>query len=201
MTQSIMDKIEQRITHAKEGAIFLTHDFTDVTNITTARKSLGRLVEKNIIRRVTDGIYEKPRYSRLLKEYIPANPDAIAYALAEHFHWNIAPSGEVALNRLGLSTQVPTVWVYVSDGPYRTYEFDGIQILFKHRTNRSISKMSSITIMVIEALNTLGKEHVNEETIQILKTKLSKKDKKLLLKEAGNTSEWIYEVIRKVGND
>ena len=64
--------------------------------------------EKNI-RRIMDGVYEKSIYSKLLKEYIPANPDAVAYAIARSFRWTIAPCGDVALNKLGLSTQVPVV--------------------------------------------------------------------------------------------
>ncbi|HOO79645.1 MAG TPA: hypothetical protein PLZ77_02950 [Lachnospiraceae bacterium] len=47
-----------------------------------------------------DGVYEKPVYSKLLKEYIPANSDAIAYAIARSFHWTIASCEDVALKTL-----------------------------------------------------------------------------------------------------
>ena len=35
-------------------------------------------MEENCIRRIINGVYEKPIYSNLLQEYIPANPDAVA---------------------------------------------------------------------------------------------------------------------------
>ena len=58
--------------------------------------------------------------------------------------------------------------------------------------------MSSISIMVVEALKTLGQNNTNETTITILKNRLSKEDKECLLKETMDSSAWIYETIRRV---
>ena len=88
----------------------------------------------------------------MLKEYVPANPERVAYAIARGFHWTIAPCGDVALNKLGLSTQVPVVWSYISDGPYRKFSWDNITLSFKHRANREISFMSETTSLVVEAV-------------------------------------------------
>ena len=198
MKNSIMDTIKNRIESAKEGTIFVTSDFLDLANKTTVRQCLGRLVKANVIRRVMDGVYEKPKYSSSLNEFISTDPDLIAKTIANIYHWTISPSDDVALNKLGLSTQEPTVWSYISDGPYREYTFNGITISFKHRTNRNISKMSDSSSLVIEALRTLGKDQVDDRVINTLKEKLSKKEKDLLLKESLNTSEWIYKTIRKV---
>ena len=145
-----------------------------------------------------DGVYEKPVYSKLLKEYLPANPDTIAYAIARSFHWTIAPCGDVALNKLGLSTQVPVVWSYISDGPYREYSWGNITLSFKHRANREISFMSETTTLVVEALKTLGKERIDDSIILHLKRRLPEAEKKKMLKETTDVSEWIYVVIRKV---
>ena len=176
----------------------MTSDFTDIATATTVRKCLGRQVEEKNIRRILDGVYEKLIYSKLLKEYITANPDAIAYAIARSFLWTIAPCGDVALNKLGLSTQVPVVWSYISDGPYRKFSWDNITLSFKHRANREISFMSETTILVVEALKTLGKERVNDGIILGLRNRLPKEEKKKMLEEATGVSEWIYAVIRKV---
>ena len=142
MASGIYTEIKKRIELAEPGTVFLTSDFTDIATTTTVRKCLGRQVEEKNIRRIIAGVYEKPVYSELLKEYIPANPDAVAYAIARSFHWTIAPCGDVALNKLGLSTQVPVVWSYISDGPYRKFSWDNITLSFKHRANREISFMS-----------------------------------------------------------
>lgn len=198
MASGIYAEIKKRIELAEQGTVFLTSDFTDIATTTTIRKCLSRQVEEKRIRRIMDGVYEKPVYSNLLKEYIPANPDKIAYAIARSYRWTIAPCGDVALNKLGLSTQVPVVWSYISDGPYRKFSWDNITLSFKHRANREISFMSETTTLVVEALRSLGKERVDDGVISTLKNKLPKEEKEKMLAEATGVSEWIYTVIRKV---
>ncbi len=198
MASGIYTEIKKRIETADEGTVFVTSDFTDIATTTTIRKCLGRQVEEKNIRRILDGVYEKPVYSKLLKEYIPANPNTIAYAIARSFRWTIAPCGDVALNKLGLSTQVPVVWSYISDGPYRKFSWDNITLTFKHRANREISFMSETTTLVIEALKTLGKNRVDDSIILSLRNKFPEAEKKKMLEEATGVSEWIYAVIRKV---
>lgn len=198
MTNSIYAEIKNRIEIAEVGTVFVTSDFTDIATATTVRKCLGRQVEEKNIRRILDGVYEKPTYSKLLKEYIPANPERVAYAIARSFRWTIAPCGDVALNKLGLSTQVPVVWSYISDGPYRKFSWDKITLSFKHRANREISFMSETTTLVVEALKTLGKDRVDDSIILSLRNRLPKAEKKKMLEEATVVSEWIYAVIRKV---
>ena len=100
MANGIYIEIKKRILDAEEGSIFVTSDFTDIATTTTVRKCLGRQVEEKNIRRIIDGVYEKPVYSNLLREYVPANPEKVAYAIARGFHWTIAPCGDVALNKL-----------------------------------------------------------------------------------------------------
>jgi len=198
MANGIYTEIKKRIAMAEEGTVFVTSDFTDIATTTTVRKCLGRQVEEKCIRRILDGVYEKPIYSNFLKEYMPANPETVAYAIARNFRWTIAPCGDVALNKLGLSTQVPAVWSYISDGPYRKFSWNNITISFKHRANREISFMSESTTLVVEALKTLGKERVDDSIILNLKNRLPEVEKGKLLEEATGVSEWIYAVIRKV---
>lgn len=198
MTGSFYDEIKNRIALYEDGDIFFTTDFKEIANLATIRKYLGRQVEEGTIRRVMDGVYEKPRYSKILDEFIPTDPEKVAYALAKKYHWTISPCGDVALNKLGLSTQVPAVWSYVSDGPYREFTWDNIILSFKHKTNREISFMSRISIMVIETIKTLGKDNIDEKTIAILRSRLSREEKTVLLKDATDSASWIFDIVKKV---
>ena len=101
---TIYETIKTRIDQFEPGSVFLTGEFSDVASNSTVRKTLSRLCNTGNIRRVIDGIYEKPRYSEILKEYLPTDPDTVAYAIAKYYRWNIAPSGDIALNKLKLST-------------------------------------------------------------------------------------------------
>lgn len=198
MASKIYDEIKNRIAEYDDGDIFFASDFTDITSLTTARKCLGRQNDESVIRRVMDGVYEKPRFSRILNSFLPTNPEKVAYALARKYHWTISPCGDVAVNKLGLSTQVPVVWTYISDGPYREFEWGNIRISFKHKANREISLMSELSIMVVEAIKTLGKDNVDEKTILSLRNRLTIEEKATLLAETTEVASWVYEIIRKV---
>lgn len=190
--------IRKRIEEAKDGTIFINSDFADIAEAETIRRTLNRLVSKQEIRRLLNGIYEKPKYSTFLQEYVTPDPNEVAQALARNYHWSIAPCGNTALNLLGLSTQVTAVWSYISDGPYRAYDMNLTRIEFKHRTNKEITGLSYITALVIQAFKALGKDNVDETVVDILSAKLSNEDKAAMLREATESTDWIYETIKKI---
>ena len=198
MDNGYMQEIRARILAAEDGAVFVAPDFADIADTATIRQGLKRLYQSGIIRRIIRGIYEKPKYSKLLDEYVAADPDAVAKALARCYHWTIAPCGNTALNLLGLSTQVTAVWSYISDGPYKTYEWNSTKLEFKHRTNKEITGLSYMTSLVIQALKTLGRTNVTPEIIQTLSEKLTEDEKRACLKEATESTDWVYDTIRKM---
>ena len=198
MDSGYTKQIRDRILSAEDGTVFATSDFADITDTATIRQSLKRLVESGTLRRILKGIFEKPKYSNLLQEYVAVDPGAVAKALARSYHWTIAPGGNTALNLLGLSTQVTAVWSYISDGPYKTYEWNTTKLEFKHRTNKEITGLSHITSLVIQALKTLGRANVTQEVIEMLSAKLSDTDKKTMLKEATESTDWVYSTMRQI---
>ena len=195
MANGYMSEIRKRVLDAKDGTVFVTSDFADIADTNTIRQSIFRLVNDGILRRILQGVYEKPKYSRLLNEYVAVNPDAVAKALARSYHWNIAPCGNTALNLLGLSTQVTAVWSYISDGPYKNYEWNFTKLEFKHRTNKEITGLSYMTSLVVQ---TLGQSNVTTNTIQVLSERLSDDEKQACLREATESTDWVYDTIRKI---
>lgn len=198
MANGYMSGIRERVFSAEDGTVFVTSDFADIADTNTIRQSIYRLVNDGTLRRILQGVYEKPKYSKLLEEYVAADPDAVAKALARSYHWTIAPCGNTALNLLGLSTQVTAVWSYISDGPYKTYEWNSTKLEFKHRTNKEITGLSYITSLVIQALKTLGRSNVTSDIIKTLSEKLSDDEKQACLKEASESTDWVYDTIRKI---
>ena len=198
MANGYMSEIRKRVLDAKDGTVFVTSDFADIADTNTIRQSIFRLVNDGILRRILQGVYEKPKYSRLLNEYVAVNPDAVAKALARSYHWSIAPCGNTALNLLGLSTQVTAVCSYISDGPYKNYEWNFTKLEFKHRTNKEITGLSYMTSLVVQALKTLGQSNVTTNTIQVLSERLSDDEKQACLREATESTDWVYDTIRKI---
>lgn len=201
MANGYSRQIQKRIGEAEAGTVFVSSDFADIADTETIRRNLNRLTQSGMLRRILKGVYEKPEYSELLKEYVATDPEAVAKALARSYHWTIAPCGNTALNLLGLSTQVTAIWSYISDGPYKTYEWNSTRLEFKHRTNKEITGLSYMTILVIQALKTLGKTNVTSKTIQALGFRLSNKDKAIMLKEAAESTDWVYDTIRQIAGE
>lgn len=190
--------IKTRITEAPAGTVFTAVDFSDVTQNSRVGVILSRLEEDGLIRRIMRGIYDKPIYNDFIKEYLAPSPPLVAEAIARNFGWTIVPCGDTALNLLGLSTQVPAAWSYVSDGAYKEYTYDNTTIKFKRTTNKEVSKLSYKTALIVQALKALGKENVNEATINRLKKDLTAQEKENLLLEAKASTSWIYEYIKQI---
>lgn len=195
--ESVVKKIES----FEAGTVFIANDFLEIASYERIRNILNRLVKDGTIHRILNGVYYQPKYSELIEEYEAPNVHQVALAIARKYNWTITPSENTALNILGLSTQVPAKWVYLSDGRYVTYSFGGIDIEFKRRSNAEISNMSTITSMVIQAIKAIGKNRISEEQIDVLKNRLSSEEKKALLKEGKTATAWIYEILRKIGEE
>lgn len=184
--------------NSPDGSVFSTVDFADVIENSRVGVILSRLEEDGVIRRVMRGIYDKPVYNDFLKEYIAPSPSLVAEALARNFGWTIVPCGDTALNILGLSTQVPAAWSYVSDGTYKEYTYDNTTIKFKRTTNKEISKLSYKTALIVQALKALGKDNIDDTIINKLKNDLTAEEKATALLEAKAATSWIYEFIKQI---
>lgn len=193
-----LNEIKRRILTYESGTVFVAADFADITDKKTASVGLSRLETEGVIRRILRGVYDKPAYNRFLGEFVAPIPDKVAHAIARNFGWTIVPCGDTALNLLGLSTQVPAVWVYVSDGTYKEYLYDNTTIQFKRTTNKEVSKLSYKTALVIQALKALGKDNIDEMVISRLQKKLTAEEKKAMVSEAKAITSWIYEYLKQI---
>lgn len=190
--------IKDRINKSEIGTVFVATDFVDISDKTSINTYLTRLDEEKSLQRIMRGVYYKPEYNDFLGEYVAPEPDAVAHALARNFGWTIVPCGDTALNLLGLSTQIPAAWVYVSDGTYKEYTYEQTTIKFKRTTNKEISKLSYKTALVVQALKALGKDNVDDVVLSKLRNNLTDNEKQALLTEAKAATSWIYEYIKLI---
>ena len=196
-----LNQIRGNIERAEAGSVFVSTDFTDITDKKTVNMGLIRLADEGLIKKILFGVYYKPEFSKLLGETVAPSPNKVAHALARNFGWTIVPCGDTALNLLGLSTQVPSQWVYVSDGAYKEYTFDNTTIKFKRTTNKEISKVSYKTALTIQALKALGKENITEQVILRLKKILTDEEKEKMLAESKSATSWVLELIKIICKD
>ncbi|UXR74786.1 MULTISPECIES: DUF6088 family protein [unclassified Staphylococcus] len=192
-------EIKSKIEGLPKNTVFIANDFLEIADYETVRKNLNRMVDNGEIKRVLKGVYHNPGYIEVINEYESADTKEVANAIARKHHWTIAPSGNTALNILGLSSQVPSKWIFISDGRYVDYTIGNTKITFKKTTNNQISQMSTLTATVIQAIKTIGKENINKIHIKLLRERLDSNDKALILEEGKMTTAWIYRIIREIG--
>ena len=196
--ESNISMITKRIDEAPLGSAFVISDFTDLAEYETAKKTTARLEKKGTLRRVLRGVYDRPEFSSLLQEYAEPNPDQIAHAIARNYNWTISASGNTALNQLGLSTQVPADWTYISSGPYREYTFGNVTLTFLHRSDSQMIGMSEKTLLIIQALKAIGYGNVSDADIKQIRKSCSPDEYQTILSESRHTISWIYEVIKEI---
>ena len=193
---SITKQIEN-IMSENQGKIFSINDFYNIGTKNTIKSVLYRLNEENKIKRLMDGLYIKPKYSNILKEYSYPDASEVAQKLADKFSWTIAPAGDTALNYTGLSTQVPNEYIYISDGAYREYLYRNKKIIFKHTTNRNITSYSKELAILIQAVKALGKDNISEEHIKKLEV-FARNIEEDLKEDTLKLPFWIQEVLEKI---
>lgn len=179
-------------------SVFTINDIIDLGSYDNLRKVLERMTKSGIFRRLIRGVYEIPKYNKTFNMIAPPSIDDIAKALARNFNWDIYPSGNYALNILGISTQIPSKYIYISSGPNRKYEYEGNIIFFKHATLKETSSFSYITNIVIQAFKELGKDNITNDIIKLIRQKFSSDEINLICEEAKKTTIWIYQNILRL---
>lgn len=195
---SYMEIISDKINDFDSHKVFFANDFLDIASNATVRQILKRLADEDKIKRVIDGFYYNPKYSELIGEYEAVSIHELALAIARKYNWNIAPYSSTALNLLGLSTQVPTHYKYISSGRYKEYKIGDTVLEFKKVNPGEIANMSLKTATVIQSIKSLGKEDITSEVIQKIRENLTEKERKDLMNESKSVPAWIYEVIREI---
>jgi len=195
MEESISGKIRQRITKGKSGKIYFAKDFSDIGNDELINKALFRLEKKKTLIRLSHGIYLRPVIDKQIGLLYPS-PEKIAIAIAKRDNARIFPTGNYALNVLGLSTQVPMNVVYMTDGSPRKVSIGKRRITFKKTSPSNFMYKGKIIPLIVFALKTLGKENISPEHIQRLKQILSEsEDKHILVNDANLAPVWIKKII------
>lgn len=196
-----MESIEQQITkeiqRTGEETIFFTEDFMQHGTPDAVRIALFRLVNKNIITRLARGVYAKPGYSRLLNKETVPGIEAIVKAIAQRDRAKIIPTGVYALNALGLSTQVPMNFVFLTDGTPRKLKIGKATITFKRTAPKNLSYKNELCMLVVQALKEIGNGKVTEQEKEKVIKLLKQVDYKELKHDIALAPQWIAEIMAK----
>jgi hypothetical protein len=194
--ESIDDKILIKIAKAGRGSLFFTDDFIKYGSAKAVSKALERLVAKEVICRVARGVYTRLENDPVLGPVKPGT-ESIAEAIRRRDKAKIIPTGAMAMNALGLSTQVPMNVVYLTNGTARKINLGKRKIVFKKTTPRNLAAIGKISSLVIQALKEIGKGNATESEIDSILKHLEKEEPYRLEHDIKLAPEWIRIIMRK----
>lgn len=199
--RSISGEIEDRIRSKKDGEVFVPSDFNDLGGIDAVKTTLSRLAKEGVIRRIAQGIYDKPKKDPEIGNITPSI-EIVAKAIARRDNAKIEPTGIMAMYLLGLTTQIPMNAVYLTDGSPREIHIGNRTIKFKSASPKLLSLEGNISKLVILALKEIGESNLTNETvIEKVKTLLKKEDEITFENDRRKAPGWISKILKSMTND
>ena len=190
----VENKIVEQLKLQPQGSVVFVDDFLDYGKPESVKKALSRLKEKEILVRLAHGIYLYPKTDKELGILFPSTED-IAAAIARRDKARIVLTGVYALNKLGLSTQVPMKVVYLTDGATRSINIGKRIIVFKNTSPKNLIAKGEISALVIQALKTIGQSKITDEIVFKIQLLLKKEKRDIALNDAKLAPAWINKII------
>ena len=198
--QSIEKQIEKSIKSKPKGTLILPDDYVSYGASKAIQKSLERLADKQVIVRVAQGIYVRPKISKLIGTLVPS-AEEVAEAIAKRDRIRTVPAGSYALNALGLSTQVPMNIVLLTDGSPREIRVGKRKIKFKKTTPKNLLAKGKISRLVIQALKEIGNGKVSAQEESKIIELLKKEEVKDLKHDIALAPAWVQKIMIKAISD
>jgi len=159
ITHALLDRIDS----AAPGTIFFPADFLDLGSAEAIHTTFSRLAAADQLTRLAKGIYLKPKTDPELGKLKPSLED-LAHKIADRDRVIIRPTGAYALNKLGLSTQVPTKVVFLTNGNAKRISVGNRHIIFKKVSPKQLAVKSDTVFLAIQALIEL-KDRANRQPV------------------------------------
>ncbi len=178
--------------------LLFVDSFPRIAKAKAVNKALERLVKSGELERVAQGIYVRPVIDNYIGKVLPSIEE-IAIAIAKRDRATIVPTGSYAMYKLGLTTQVPLNIVFYSDTSARKIKIGKQTITFKKASSKNLAFKGKISVLVIQALRTFGKDQVTTEEIKHIKNILKNENPKHLQHDLQLAPVWIRKLITTDG--
>jgi hypothetical protein len=174
----IVDKITAQLSTADKGHVWVPTDFAHLGSRDVIDKTLQRMVQRGILRRIDRGLYDKPHINSLTKR--PTTPDyrAVIDAVARRDNLRLLVDGMTAANDLGLTDAVPAHVTIYTDTRRRSIQLDKLTIEFKMAASSRLYWAGRPAMRLVQALRwlkdmlTVDDGHVQKRIRKILKDPL-----------------------------
>ena len=186
--------LKQRIEAMPEDRVLFRSDFPEYHSEFVG-STLSELTNEGILTKISQGIYVKPRKSRF--GIVLPSIDKVVQAIAYRDNAEVLPSGMTALNALGLSTQVPMVYTYLTTGSERTIKLTNRQLVLKRGVPKNFCYSTKLISLLVQALRTLKQENVGDTELQTIRLLIEKEpDKEALIKDVDLMPAWMKRIVK-----
>ena len=195
--QSVQQQVLKKISDFEPGTIFFPEQFDSIGSDESVRQSLSRLFKASKVIRLSKGVYLYPYIDRELGIMYPST-ERVAKAIAKRDKSRIQPTGLYALNKLGLSTQVPMKVVFLTDGIPRKINIGKQTITFKQAPSKIFSFRGEVTPLIVGAMKEIGESKITDKELEIIKNSLKHESKDILISDAHLAPRWITQILLKL---
>lgn len=186
--------LRERIETLSEDGVLFRTDFPEYHSEFVGG-TLAELTQEGMLVKLAQGIYAKPRRSRF--GLVLPSVDKIAQAIAARDNAEVLPSGMTALNVLGLSTQVPMKYSYLTTGSERIIKLKNQEIRLKRGVPKNFCYETKLIALLVQALKTLKQQNVGEEELQVIRNLISREpDRSALAKDVDMMPVWMKRIVK-----
>ncbi len=186
--------LRKRIEALPEDSVLFRSDFPEYHSEFVG-ETLAELTQEGLLVKLAQGIYAKPRWSRF--GVVLPSVDKIVQAIAARDNAEVLPSGMTALNVLGLSTQVPMKYSYLTTGSERTIKLKNQEIRLKRGVPKNFCYKTKLIALLVQALKALKQQNVGQEDIQVIRSLISKEpDRIALAKDVDMMPNWMKRIVK-----
>ncbi len=186
--------LRQRIEAMPEDCILFRSDFPEY-HTEFVGSILSALTNEGMLVKIAHGIYAKPRNSRF--GVVLPSVDKVVQAIAARDNAEVLPSGMTALNALGLSTQVPMNYTYLTTGSERTVNLSNRKVVLKRGVPKNFCYGTRLISLLVQALKALKKENVGDGELNVIRQLVLKEtDKETLVKDVDMMPAWMKRIIK-----
>jgi len=180
MVMSIAGQITTLINEKPPGQPFTNSGFLHLGPRSSINRALSRLVNMNVIVRITRGVYVLPKQNRYIGNVMPDVHDVLK-VIAEQSGETIQLHGAEAARRLKLSSQVPVIPIFYTSGRSRQITIGKLAVALKHASHRKLQLAGTGAGLALVALWFFGPREVTREIIESIKGALTDDEYQLLI--------------------
>lgn len=194
---SLENRIITSISKRGRGTIVSPLDYAGYGDSKAVQKAFERLNASNRLIRVARGLYCYPKIDKVMGlGVLYPTFEEIAAAIARRDKAKIVPTGVYALNKLGLSTQLPMNIVYLTDGSPRKVRLDGERgIRFRHTAKKNLAFQNDFAMLLTFALREIGEGNLTSGQMEHVRELIKSVPLETIKRDFALIPAWIRKII------